>query len=190
MDKRTVFADGLVLARAMKVLDAGVLVGEPRTLVDEGHQRRPEDGQEGARDRCVRPSRGRVEQNANSFFWGLDNWMYTANGDVMLRFKDGKFEVQKDVVAWRVGRHAGRCRPDLSEYERIDPPRRSRADAVLHAQSEPPPHARQLRALADEATSPISSGRFGRIRERTGRISSESIARTARSPISHRSARR
>jgi hypothetical protein len=29
MDKRTVFADGLVLARAVKVLDRGVLVGEP-----------------------------------------------------------------------------------------------------------------------------------------------------------------
>src|SRR3982751_3580926 len=28
MDKRTVFADGLVLARALKVLDRGVLVGE------------------------------------------------------------------------------------------------------------------------------------------------------------------
>ena len=29
MDKRTVFADGLVLARSLKVLDRGVLVGEP-----------------------------------------------------------------------------------------------------------------------------------------------------------------
>ncbi|MDQ3349479.1 MAG: dehydrogenase, partial [Acidobacteriota bacterium] len=29
MDKRTVFADGLILARALKVLDRGVLVGEP-----------------------------------------------------------------------------------------------------------------------------------------------------------------
>src|SRR5829696_3381462 len=32
MDKRTVFADGLVLARALKVLDHGVLVGEPPNL--------------------------------------------------------------------------------------------------------------------------------------------------------------
>src|SRR5262245_54743894 len=29
MDKRTVFADGLILARAIKVLNQGVLVGEP-----------------------------------------------------------------------------------------------------------------------------------------------------------------
>src|SRR5687768_313637 len=32
MDKRTVFADGLVLPRALKVLDKGVLVGEPPNL--------------------------------------------------------------------------------------------------------------------------------------------------------------
>ena len=32
MDKRTVFADGLILARAIKVLDHGVLVGEPPNL--------------------------------------------------------------------------------------------------------------------------------------------------------------
>ena len=32
MDKRTVFAEGLVLARALKVLDRGILVGEPPNL--------------------------------------------------------------------------------------------------------------------------------------------------------------
>ena len=32
MDKRTVFADGLILPRALKVLDRGVLVGEPGSL--------------------------------------------------------------------------------------------------------------------------------------------------------------
>ena len=32
MDKRTVFADGLMLPRALKVLDRGVLVGEPGSL--------------------------------------------------------------------------------------------------------------------------------------------------------------
>ena len=43
MDKRTVFADGLILPRAVKVLDNGVLVGEPGdALVHARHQRRPE----------------------------------------------------------------------------------------------------------------------------------------------------
>ena len=42
MDKRTVFLDGLVLPRALKVLDRGVLVGEPPNLwLAARHQRRP-----------------------------------------------------------------------------------------------------------------------------------------------------
>ena len=40
---------------------------------------------------------GRVEQNANAFHWSLDNWMYTANGDMFLRLKNGKFEVRKTL---------------------------------------------------------------------------------------------
>ncbi len=40
MDKRTVFADGLVLPRALAVLEHGVLVGRTaESLADEGHER-------------------------------------------------------------------------------------------------------------------------------------------------------
>ena len=72
MDKRTVFADGLVLARSLKVLDRGVLVGEPpQRLADARYQRRPADGHEGARHRTSYGRReARVEQNANGFYWG------------------------------------------------------------------------------------------------------------------------
>jgi mono/diheme cytochrome c family protein len=35
-----------------------------------------------------------VEHNANSLLWGMDNWMHTSEVDVMLRFKDLKFEVK------------------------------------------------------------------------------------------------
>ena len=79
MDKRTVFADGLVQARAVKVLDHGVLVLEPpniwlmhdtngdlkmdtKELVSTGYGRRE----------------GGVEGNANGFFWGIDNWIHSA----------------------------------------------------------------------------------------------------------------
>jgi mono/diheme cytochrome c family protein len=98
MDKRTVFADGLVLARALKVLDAGVLVAEPPNvwLMKDTTGDLKMDKKELVTDQYGRRE-ARVEQNANSFFWGLDNWMYTANGDVMLRFKDGKFEVRKTL---------------------------------------------------------------------------------------------
>jgi mono/diheme cytochrome c family protein/glucose/arabinose dehydrogenase len=99
MDKRTVFADGLVLARSLKVLDRGVLVAEPpnvwlmhdtngdlrmdtKELVTNQYGRRDADPQ----------------NNANGFFWALDNRMYTAGqADVQLRLKNGAFEVQKTL---------------------------------------------------------------------------------------------
>jgi mono/diheme cytochrome c family protein/glucose/arabinose dehydrogenase len=98
MDKRTVFADGLVLARSLKVLDAGVLVAEPPNvwLMKDTNGDLKMDKKELVTDTYGRRE-ARVEQNANSFYWGLDNWMHTANGDVVLRFKDGKFEVRKTL---------------------------------------------------------------------------------------------
>jgi mono/diheme cytochrome c family protein len=98
MDKRTVFADGLVLPRALKVLDRGVLVGEPpyAWLMRDTNGDLKMDTKEQVT--AVYGSReARVEQNANGFHWGLDNWMHTANGDQILRLKDGKFEVQKSL---------------------------------------------------------------------------------------------
>jgi len=99
MDKRTVFADGLVLARAVNVLDHGVLVGEPPYLwlmhdtngdlrMDTKEQITDQYGQRDAR----------VEQNANGLFWAMDNWMHTADSDILLRYKNGKFEVQKTLA--------------------------------------------------------------------------------------------
>jgi mono/diheme cytochrome c family protein/glucose/arabinose dehydrogenase len=98
MDRRTVFADGLVLPRALKVLDTGVLVGEPpnlwlmrdtngdlvadtRTLVTETYGRRDAN----------------VEHNANGLLWALDNWIYTSETDVFLRLRHGKFEIRNTL---------------------------------------------------------------------------------------------
>jgi mono/diheme cytochrome c family protein/glucose/arabinose dehydrogenase len=96
MDKRTVFADGLVLPRALKVLDAGVLVGEPpyAWLMHDTNGDLRMDTKEQVTDKYGRRE-ARVEQNANGFHWALDNWMYTANGDLALRLKDAKFEVER-----------------------------------------------------------------------------------------------
>ena len=79
MDARTVFADGLVLARSVKVLDTGVLVAEPphiwlmrdtdgdlrmdtKSLVSDRFGRREID----------------VQNNANTFDWSIDNRLRTA----------------------------------------------------------------------------------------------------------------
>jgi mono/diheme cytochrome c family protein len=98
MDKKTVFLDGLVQPRALKVLDRGVLVAEPPHLWfarDTNGDLRADTKDE------VSNAYGRAdanaEHNANSLLWALDNWMHTSEGDIYLRYKGGKFEVRKTL---------------------------------------------------------------------------------------------
>ena len=79
MDTRTVFADGLVLARAMKVLDRGVLVGEPPNvwLMRDTNGDLRMDTKELVTNEYGRLD-GDPQNNANGFYWALDNRMYTA----------------------------------------------------------------------------------------------------------------
>ena len=93
MDKRTVFADKLVLPRAFKVLDKGVLVGEPPNLwfMKDTDGDLKADTKELVSDTYGR-SAGSIEHNANSLFWGLDNVIYTSEHDWHLRLTNGGFE--------------------------------------------------------------------------------------------------
>ena len=115
MDKRTVFADGLVLPRALKVLDHGVLVGEPPNLwlMQDTNGDLKADTKELVTDKYGRLD-ANVEHNANTLLWALDNWIYTSEVDMYLRLKNGKFEVRADAVARAVGRVAGRRRDGCS----------------------------------------------------------------------------
>lgn len=98
MDKRTVFAEGLVLPRALKVLDHGVLVGEPPHLwlMHDTNGDLKADAKEAVTDRYGRRE-ATVEHNANSLLWGLENWMHTSEVDMYLRLRHGKFEVRKTL---------------------------------------------------------------------------------------------
>jgi mono/diheme cytochrome c family protein/glucose/arabinose dehydrogenase len=95
MDKRTVFLDGLILPRALKVLENGVLVGEPphlwfaRDTDGDGKA----DQKEKMHDAYGRLE-GNLEHNANSLLWGLDNWIHTSEHEYFYRFKGGKLEVR------------------------------------------------------------------------------------------------
>ncbi len=93
MDKRTVFADKLVLPRALKVLESGVLVGEPPNLwlMKDTDGDLKADSKELVSDSYGRAAAS-IEHNANSLFWGLDNIIYTSEHDWHLRLKNGKFE--------------------------------------------------------------------------------------------------
>jgi mono/diheme cytochrome c family protein/glucose/arabinose dehydrogenase len=94
MDTRTVFADKLVLPRALKVLDAGVLVGEPPNLwlMKDTDGDLKADSKELVSDTYGRPAAS-IEHNANSLYWALDNIIYTSEHDWHLRLRRGKFEI-------------------------------------------------------------------------------------------------
>jgi mono/diheme cytochrome c family protein len=95
MDKKTVFMDGLVLPRALKVLKDGVLIGEPPHLwlARDTNGDLKADTKELVVD-TYGQELGNIEHNANSLTWALDNWMYTSEHNGYLRLKDGKFEYQ------------------------------------------------------------------------------------------------
>jgi hypothetical protein len=120
MDKRTVFADHLVLARSLKVLDRGVLVAEPPNV----WLMRDTNGDLHADDKqLVTTGFGRFDgdpqNNANGFYWAMDNRMYTAGlADIQFRLKDGVFEVQKTLERgeWGVAQDdAGRIYRNTNE---------------------------------------------------------------------------
>jgi glucose/arabinose dehydrogenase len=98
MDKKTVFLDKLVLPRALRILDQGVLIAEPPNLwlARDTNGDLKADTKEVVTDQYG-TAMANVEHNANSLLWALDNWMHTSEVDVMLRLKDLKFEVRKTL---------------------------------------------------------------------------------------------
>jgi mono/diheme cytochrome c family protein/glucose/arabinose dehydrogenase len=92
MDKRTLFADKLVMPRAVMCVRGGVLVAEPPNLFymkdTDG------DGVADVRevvDDAYGTAGGQPEHMANSPTWFMDNWIYSANHSKRYRLKDGKF---------------------------------------------------------------------------------------------------
>ena len=106
-DKRTVFMDGLVLPRAIKVLDRGVLIGEPPNLwlARDTNGDLKADTKDLVTDTYGRAD-GNIEHNANSLFWAMDNWIYTSEHDGYVRLKNGRFETAQHAGARPVGRVA------------------------------------------------------------------------------------
>ena len=151
MDKRTVFADGLVLARSLKVLDHGVLVGEPPNvwLMHDTNGDLKMDTKELVTEAYGRRE-GRVEQNANGFLWAHGQLDAHGQCRCLPPLEERQVRGPEDAVARRMGRHAGRRRPRLSQHELRGAARRLRPDVVLRAASQPAAHARQLRPLDDD----------------------------------------
>jgi hypothetical protein len=94
MDKRTEFASGLMLPRALALVGDGVLVAEPPNLLFF----RDTNGDDVADEHVVVSERyGNVqnpEHSANGLLWGLDNWIYSANHDERYRYRNGSWETE------------------------------------------------------------------------------------------------
>jgi mono/diheme cytochrome c family protein/glucose/arabinose dehydrogenase len=91
-DRRTVFADKLVMPRALALVGDGLLVAEPPNL----WFLRDTNG-DGVADekRSVASDYGDIknpEHTANGLMWAMDNWIYSANFTARFRWQgDGKF---------------------------------------------------------------------------------------------------
>lgn len=100
MDRRTVFADGLVQPRALAVLEDGVLVGEPPNvwwLKDTDGDLRADSKELAATGYGRRETN--VEVNANGLQWSMDNRIYTSGtgADMYLRLRHGKIETHRSL---------------------------------------------------------------------------------------------
>ncbi len=91
-DKRTVFADKLVLPRAFKILAGGcALIGEPPTLwkACDTDGDMVADTREKVADGFARL--GVLEHGANGLFWGMDNLLVVSEHEWNVAYKAGKF---------------------------------------------------------------------------------------------------
>ena len=92
MDKRTVFATGFVMPRAMSLVGDGLLVAEPPHLWylrDTNGDGVADEKTEIAKDygNTTNP-----EHNSNGLVWMMDNWIYSANHTARFRYEGaGKF---------------------------------------------------------------------------------------------------
>ena len=97
-DKRTVFLDGLVQPRTVKVLEHGVLVIAPPQLI----LARDTDGDLTADTREVLRTDvgvkgGNPEHSPNSLLWGMDNWLYTSEYATDFRWTKNGLESAKTL---------------------------------------------------------------------------------------------
>ena len=91
MDKATVFADNLVMPRALALVRDGLLVAEPPNLWF--FRDTNGDGKSDEKTLALTPYGGQsnVEHTANGLLWGRDNWIYSASYTNRIRYADGKW---------------------------------------------------------------------------------------------------
>jgi mono/diheme cytochrome c family protein/glucose/arabinose dehydrogenase len=112
MDKSVVFLDGLIMPRALSLVQGGVLVAEPPTL----WYCQDSDGDL----KCDKKTKvadyakvGPVEHTDNALMPGLDNYIYNAKSSRRFRFADGVL-IDESKVAFR-----GQWGMSMDDYGRL-----------------------------------------------------------------------
>jgi mono/diheme cytochrome c family protein/glucose/arabinose dehydrogenase len=107
MDHSHIFMDGLVLPRAIKVLDNGVLIGEPPNVwfIRDTNGDGVGDTKELVYDLYGEPETDNVEHMPNGLMWGMDNWIHSVySGVESLRYRNGEWETRafEDLHQWGI----------------------------------------------------------------------------------------
>jgi mono/diheme cytochrome c family protein/glucose/arabinose dehydrogenase len=91
MDKSTVFLDGLVMPRAIGLVNGGALIGVPPNVLfakDTNGDGKADDVKTVYTGYGVS---GNAEHKDNGLMMAMDNWIYNAKSSKRFRFKDGKW---------------------------------------------------------------------------------------------------
>ncbi len=98
MDRRTVFLDGLVQPRTLKVLSHGVIVGAPPDLwlVKDTNGDLRADSRDVISNAYGNRATG-PEHAPNGMLWGLDNWLHTSQFDHIFRLQNGKIASERSL---------------------------------------------------------------------------------------------
>jgi mono/diheme cytochrome c family protein/glucose/arabinose dehydrogenase len=154
MDKRTVFLDSLVLPRAVKVLEHGVLVAAPPDLFLARDT--TGDLRAGTRERVrddYGAATGNPEHNANGLMWGIDNWIHNAN-------YPGQFRMGSDgTLAYRRTPDEGQWGVSTDDFGRLfrnsneDP---LHADLVSAHYAMRNPHVANMRGVYERLTQNVA----------------------------------
>lgn len=92
MDKRTVFADGLMIPRIVLPLDGRVIIGETHTTDLFVYEDTDGDGKSDTKELIFSGGDrgGNMEHQPSGLIWNLDNYLYTTYNSYRQRYKDGK----------------------------------------------------------------------------------------------------
>ncbi len=103
MDRRTEFAGGLVMPRAISLVANGVLVAEPPNLWFFEDTNR--DGKADRRTQVAGDygDTTNPEHTANGLMWAMDNWIYSANHTTRFRYQRGEWRREPTVFRGQWG---------------------------------------------------------------------------------------